>query len=195
MFGFSPPPKQEPTRPPTMPTMDATAETKGEERGNQKSKVRLSHWAIAVAEASREWRLFQWFGNKQRWCERGLATVPQGRPAKLAEAFATNGGFISKADAIRLFQIDERRSWPPSKVFNSVCKRARMDLATAVSSDIARVTQADITSDPIPWNRKTCAWRCAIQVGYCCRDDRNELRFRLAEQIVDGFTEEEMRPG
>jgi hypothetical protein len=42
------------------------------EHGRQ---VRLRNWAIGLGEEDGQWRLFQWFGNQQRWCERGQATI------------------------------------------------------------------------------------------------------------------------
>jgi hypothetical protein len=127
---------------PTLPAApgEPQAAREQEEKDHQKRSSRLSHWAIGLAEKPGQWHLFQWFGNQQRWRERGLATVPQGRPAKLAEALGKNGGAISKADAIRLFRTDERRSWEPSKILESVCKRARMDLATATRKSLPRST-------------------------------------------------------
>jgi hypothetical protein len=162
------------------------------EHGRQ---VRLSHWAIGLGEKDGQWRLFHWFGNQQRWCERGLAAIPKGRPTTLAEAFARNGGGITKPEAIALFKQGDRKSWPAKNLFESVCKPSRKKLADAIAKDIIRVTGQQKIGDPIPWNRQVRKWCCSVQIGYCCKDDGGNLRFRLAEQLKDGFTEEERSPG
>ncbi len=178
-----------PVDPASVPTEDDAADP------NRKS-VRLSHWALAIGEKQGEWYIFQWFGNKQRWASRGLAEIPRGIAAQFAELLAKGGGAVGKSDAIKNFHVGDRKEWKAKDVFDKVCKRSRMDLAAALRDNISRVTGQNKPEigDPIPWCRQEKTWRATVQVGYACRDDDSELRFRHADQIQGGFSNEERRP-
>jgi len=150
----------------------------------QKKPVKLSHWAIGLDGDT--WWLFQWFGNHQKWRERGKIDLPRGMPTTLAKAMAENGGSISKSRTISLFRTGNRTAWSDDKVFNDTCKQAKKRLAKAIQTAIHRVSQCDVNDDPIPFDAEYEAWRGAVQVGFGGRDDRNELQFQTLEQVEQG---------
>ena len=184
---LSPSTSAQPTEPVGLPAA-------GHGNAKEKRAIKWSHWAIGMGEKPEEWRLFHWFGDKHRWCDRGCAEIPAGRATKLATAMVERGGQISKSDAIILFCTGDRRNRSRKEVFDRVCKQARKDLAKAIREDVARITHTATGGNPIPWNNDSRGWIAAVQMGLAVRDDKGGLRFRHEEDMAEGFTESEPRP-
>ncbi len=52
----------------------------GPRQQKERRPVKLGHWAVAMEHDT--WWLFQWFGSKQKWCERGQIDLPEGNRFK-----------------------------------------------------------------------------------------------------------------
>jgi hypothetical protein len=158
-------------------------ETPGSSSNPHRTGPRWREWAIGL-ELADKWHLFRQVKGEWRPVSvvRGIS---KGRQANLMRAFADGGGFLSKADALRL----ERSIYSVSDT-DKLMGRITPELTKVRNAIRAAVGVKNNKADPLPFDDNLQGWQAQIAIGYAVQDDRDwvggarRLRFKTREQLT-----------
>ena len=134
----------------------------------------LDRWAVGLD--GRVWWAFKRVGSQ--WHQKGKVEVAVGNDSDLLLALATGGGYISKIDAIKVFN-DKPSDMDAAKIFTSTVKPAFSRIRQQL-----RKSMALGKADPIPFSKRDPkGYRAVIEVGFVHKHDvTGRLEFRRQEE-------------
>ncbi len=149
----------------------------------ESAKPRWDRWAIGI-EAASKWHLFRRTDGEWR-AQRVVEGLSKGRQARLLQALAEGGGFLTKKVALQL----EQKHYSGSDVdpLMSKIKPEISRLRKIISRETGIKRQG---ADPLPYDDARHGWQAALHIGYAIHEDgehlggESRLRFRSREELT-----------